>query len=130
MKKIFVFDQNKEIADGLAMVLESEFKCKAMRVYRMDDALRLIEQFQPELIVATCALPPAEETAWLRQIRRNWSKQDLPIILIGTRETEPFIEQVPLDLKEMVNTLLPRPFHPLQLITAVEKRLFPLQTAL
>lgn len=125
MKKILVFDQNKEIADGLAMVLESAFKCKALRVYRMDDALRIIEQFQPELILATCALPPAEETAWLRQIRRNWSKQKLPIILIGTQETEPFLEQVSQEMKELVNALLPRPFHPPELILAVEKRLFP-----
>lgn len=130
MKKILVFDRNKEIADGLALILESEFKCKAMRVYRLDDALRLIEQFQPELIIATCAAPAAEEASWLRQIRRHWSKKDLPIIMIGNLEQAPFLESAPPDLTDMTDTLLPKPFHPIELISAVENKLFSIRVPL
>ncbi|MEW6515914.1 MAG: hypothetical protein AB1439_03265 [candidate division FCPU426 bacterium] len=126
MKKILVFDQNQEVADGLAMVLESEFKCKAMRVHEREDALRLIEQFRPELLVAACASAKSEiELDWLRQIRRRWSKQELPIILIGTQICKPFMENIPQDLPEMIDTLLPRPFRPNELLSAVEAKMFP-----
>lgn len=120
MKKILVFNAEKEIAEGIALVLEAEFNCKAIRVYQKDEAFKIITQFKPDLVIGCMTTMIGGGIEWVRRLRQQCPKSQLPIILIGNPDEEEISPEEREDLKQLVDYMLDCPFRPNALISAVE----------
>ena len=120
MKKILVFNAKKEVAEGIALVLEAEFNCKAIRVYQRDEAFKIITQFKPDLVIGCMTTMICGDIDWVRRLRQKCPKSQLPIILIGNPDEEEISQEEQGDLKQLVDYVLDCPFRPNALISAVE----------
>ncbi len=102
------------------MVLEAEFNCKAIRVYHKDEAFKIITQFKPDLVIGCMATMIGGDIDWVRKLRQQCPKSQLPIILIGNSDEEEISPEDQETLKQLVDYVLACPFRPNALITAVE----------
>lgn len=120
MKKILVFNAEKEIAEGIALVLEAEFNCKALRTYNKDDAFKIITQFKPDLVIGCMTNMIGGDIDWVRRVRQQCSKEQLPIILIANQAENELTPQEQEELEKLVDYRLDCPFKPNALLSAVE----------
>lgn len=120
MKKILVFNAEKEIAEGIALVLEAEFNCKALRTYNKDEAFKFITQFKPDLVIGCMTNMIGGDLDWVRRVRQQCSKAQLPIILIANRDENEITAEEQEELSQIVDYRLDCPFKPAALLSAVE----------
>lgn len=111
--RILVVDDDAELQILLRLVLEGE----GYAVSVADDsasALRMINEFQPELIVLDVALGRDDGRVVLGEIRK---RGDLPVILIsGQGDTADRV----LGLRLGADDFVPKPFSPVELVARVE----------
>ena len=82
--KILVVDDERPIAEILKYNLEKEGFQVAL-AFDGEEALQLVEQDQPDLVILDIMLPQKDGYAVCRQIR---AKRDIPIIMLTAKETE------------------------------------------
>jgi len=120
MKKILVLESEKEIAEAIALILEAEFNCKVIRVYRPPEAIAMIEQFHPDLLTTCLSFPDIDGIEFISHIRKRWSKEELPIIIISMFDSHEVLNRKS-DLMHLVNGYFTKPFKPDKLINAIER---------
>ena len=115
-KKILVVDDEKPIADILQFNLKKEgyvVHC----AYDGNEALQLVEEIQPDLILLDIMLPLRDGMEVCREVRK---KYEMPIIMLTAKDSE--IDKV-LGLELGADDYVTKPFSTRELIARVKANL-------
>lgn len=115
-KKILVVDDEKPIADILQFNLRKE-GYEVYCAYDGHEALRKVEEIQPDLILLDIMLPQLDGMEVCREIRK---KYDMPIIMLTAKDSE--IDKV-LGLELGADDYVTKPFSSRELIARVKANL-------
>src|SRR5690606_10015732 len=112
-KKILVVDDEKPIADILQFNLTEEgFTVQC--AYDGDEALRLVEEMKPDMILLDIMLPNRDGMEVCREVRK---KYEMPIIMLTAKDSE--IDKV-LGLELGADDYVTKPFSTRELIARVK----------
>ncbi len=115
-KKILVVDDEKPIADILQFNLKKEgFDVHC--AYDGNEAIKLVEEIQPDLILLDIMLPQQDGMEVCREVRK---KYDMPIIMLTAKDSE--IDKV-LGLELGADDYVTKPFSTRELIARVKANL-------
>ena len=81
--KILIVDDEREIADVVALYLQNE-NYDVVKAYNGKDALRLVEEEKPDMALLDVMLPDIDGFTILQKIRENYT---FPVIML-TAKTE------------------------------------------
>lgn len=115
-KKILVVDDEKPIADIVKFNLNKE-GFDVYCAYDGDEALELVEEVQPDLILLDIMLPGRDGIEVCREVRK---KYDMPIIMVTAKDSE--IDKV-IGLELGADDYVTKPFSNRQLIARVKANL-------
>jgi two-component system, OmpR family, response regulator VicR len=115
-KKILVVDDEKPIADILQFNLKKEGYV-VYCAYDGNEALQLVEEIQPDLILLDIMLPLIDGMEVCREVRK---KYDMPIIMLTAKDSE--IDKV-LGLELGADDYVTKPFSTRELIARVKANL-------
>jgi two-component system, OmpR family, response regulator VicR len=115
-KKILVVDDEKPIADILEFNLEKE-GYSVYSAYDGNEALQLVKELQPDLILLDIMLPVLDGMEVCREVRK---KYEMPIILLTAKESE--IDKV-IGLELGADDYVTKPFSTRELIARVKANL-------
>ncbi|WEA39355.1 response regulator YycF [Lysinibacillus fusiformis] len=121
-KTILVVDDEKPIADILQFNLIKE-GYKVICAYDGDEALKKVEEEQPDLMLLDIMLPKRDGMEVCREIRK---KYDFPIIMLTAKGSE--IDKV-LGLEMGADDYVTKPFSTRELIARVKANIRRLQVA-
>ncbi len=116
-KKIVVVDDEKPIADILQFHFQKEgffIKC----AYNGQEALGLVEDIQPDMILLDVMLPDLDGMEVCREIRR---KYEMPIIMLTASSSKNDRNRA-FDLG--ANNYVMKPFHTKELVALVKENLY------
>lgn len=116
VKKIVVVDDEKPIADILEFNLEKE-GYEVYSAYDGNDALELIMETVPDLVLLDIMLPGMDGMEICREVRK---KHDMPIIMLTAKDSE--IDKV-LGLELGADDYVTKPFSTRELIARVKVNL-------
>ncbi|MBA5844434.1 response regulator, partial [Escherichia coli] len=108
-KKILVVDDEKPIADIVKFNLNKE-GFDVYCAYDGDEALELVEEVQPDLILLDIMLPGRDGIEVCREVRK---KYDMPIIMVTAKDSE--IDKV-IGLELGADDYVTKPFSNRELI--------------
>ena len=114
--KIIVVDDEKEIADLIALYLTNE-DYEVHTFYNGTDALRYIETESPDLAVLDVMLPDMSGFSICQKIRET---QNFPIIMLTAKDEE--IDKI-TGLTLGADDYIAKPFNPLELMARVKAQL-------
>ncbi|EDN9118262.1 response regulator transcription factor [Listeria monocytogenes] len=112
-KKILVVDDEKPIADIVKFNLNKE-GFDVYCAYDGDEALELVEEVQPDLILLDIMLPGRDGIEVCREVRK---KYDMPIIMVTAKDSE--IDKV-IGLELGADDYVTKPFSNRELIARVK----------
>ncbi|EAG4937628.1 response regulator transcription factor [Listeria monocytogenes] len=115
-KKILVVDDEKPIADIVKFNLNKE-GFDVYCAYDGDEALELVEEVQPDLILLDIMLPGCDGIEVCREVRK---KYDMPIIMVTAKDSE--IDKV-IGLELGADDYVTKPFSNRELIARVKANL-------
>ncbi|WP_099225149.1 response regulator YycF [Listeria costaricensis] len=115
-KKILVVDDEKPIADIVKFNLNKE-GFEVFCAYDGDEALELVEEVQPDLILLDIMLPGRDGIEVCREVRK---KYDMPIIMVTAKDSE--IDKV-IGLELGADDYVTKPFSNRELIARVKANL-------
>ncbi|PLS02213.1 response regulator YycF [Neobacillus cucumis] len=115
-KKILVVDDEKPIADILQFNLKKE-GYNVYCAYDGNEALQLVEEIQPDLILLDIMLPLRDGMEVCREVRK---KYEMPIIMLTAKDSE--IDKV-LGLELGADDYVTKPFSTRELIARVKANL-------
>ncbi|ECU4705164.1 response regulator transcription factor [Listeria monocytogenes] len=115
-KKILVVDDEKPIADIVKFNLNQE-GFDVYCAYDGDEALELVEEVQPDLILLDIMLPGRDGIEVCREVRK---KYDMPIIMVTAKDSE--IDKV-IGLELGADDYVTKPFSNRELIARVKANL-------
>ncbi|WP_163651685.1 response regulator YycF [Listeria sp. PSOL-1] len=115
-KKILVVDDEKPIADIVKFNLNKE-GFEVVCAYNGDEALELVEEVKPDLILLDIMLPGRDGIEVCREVRK---KYDMPIIMLTAKDSE--IDKV-LGLELGADDYVTKPFSNRELIARVKANL-------
>ncbi|HHQ0972499.1 TPA: response regulator YycF [Listeria innocua] len=115
-KKIIVVDDEKPIADIVKFNLNKE-GFDVYCAYDGDEALELVEEVQPDLILLDIMLPGRDGIEVCREVRK---KYDMPIIMVTAKDSE--IDKV-IGLELGADDYVTKPFSNRELIARVKANL-------
>jgi two-component system, OmpR family, response regulator VicR len=115
-KKILVVDDEKPIADILQFNLKKEGYV-VYCAYDGNEAIQLVEEIQPDLILLDIMLPLLDGMEVCREVRK---KYDMPIIMLTAKDSE--IDKV-LGLELGADDYVTKPFSTRELIARVKANL-------
>jgi two-component system, OmpR family, response regulator VicR len=120
-KKILVVDDEKPIADILQFNLKKE-GFEVTCAYDGNEAIKLVEEIQPDLILLDIMLPGRDGMEVCREVRK---KYDIPIIMLTAKDSE--IDKV-LGLELGADDYVTKPFSTREIIARVKANLRRQQT--
>ena len=116
-KRILVVDDNDDMLVLLTFVLGS-YGVRVMTASSAIDAIEMIKQFQPDLLIIDIAMPFEDGYSLIRKVRKLEQKQVREIRAIAL--TAQIIESGRIDaLSAGFQTYLTKPFDPDELLTEV-----------
>ena len=108
-KKILVADREQGIVDMLKDVLERDFRFEARTALTGQEAIRLAEEWKPDLAVLDCTFPDMSAATVCNALRTNPTLRDIPIIVEGGQLYRKDLVQKFADLK--VKAFVDTPFR-------------------
>ena len=114
--KILIVDDEREIADVVALYLQNE-NYDVVKAYNGKDALRLVEEEKPDMALLDVILPDIDGFTILQKIRENYT---LPVIML-TAKTE-YMDKI-TGLTLGADDYIAKPFNPLELVARVKAQL-------
>lgn len=114
--KILVLDDEKEIAEVISLYLKNE-GYEMILAHTGRDALKKVEEEQPDLALLDVMLPDIDGFRVLQKIREKYT---FPVIML-TAKTE-YTDRV-AGLTLGADDYIPKPFNPLELVARVKAQL-------
>ena len=114
--KIMIVDDEREIADLVALYLQNE-NYDVVKAYNGKDALRLVEEEKPDMALLDVMLPDIDGFTILQKIRENYT---FPVIML-TAKTE-YMDKI-TGLTLGADDYIAKPFNPLELVARVKAQL-------
>lgn len=114
--KILIVDDEKEIADVVELYLRNE-NYQVEKCYNGEDALRRIEESQPDMVLLDVMLPDIDGFAVLQKIREKYT---FPVIML-TAKTE-YMDKIN-GLTLGADDYIVKPFNPLELVARVKAQM-------
>jgi two-component system response regulator VicR len=115
-KKILVVDDEKPIADILQFNLKKE-GYEVFCAYDGNEALKMVEELQPDLILLDIMLPQRDGMEVCREVRKT---SEIPIIMLTAKDSE--IDKV-LGLELGADDYVTKPFSTREIIARVKANL-------
>ena len=115
-KKILVVDDEKPIADILQFNLKKE-GYEVFCAYDGNEALKLVDELQPDLILLDIMLPQRDGMEVCREVRKT---SEIPIIMLTAKDSE--IDKV-LGLELGADDYVTKPFSTREIIARVKANL-------
>lgn len=115
-KKVLVVDDEKPIADILQFNLKKD-GYEVFCAYDGDEALKLVEEVKPDLILLDIMLPEKDGMEVCKEVRK---KYDMPIIMLTAKDSE--IDKV-LGLELGADDYVTKPFSTRELLARVKANL-------
>ncbi|MDY3918302.1 MAG: VanR-ABDEGLN family response regulator transcription factor [Candidatus Limivivens sp.] len=114
--KILIVDDEREIADVVALYLQNE-NYDVIKCYCGKDALRLIDEEKPDMALLDVMLPDIDGFTILQKIRENYT---FPVIML-TAKTE-YMDKI-TGLTLGADDYIAKPFNPLELVARVKAQM-------
>lgn len=114
--KILIVDDEREIADVVALYLQNE-NYDVVKAYNGKDALRLVEEEKPDMALLDVMLQDIDGFTILQKIRENYT---FPVIML-TAKTE-YMDKI-TGLTLGADDYIAKPFNPLELVARVKAQL-------
>jgi len=115
-KKVLVVDDEKPIADILQFNLKKE-GYEVYCAYDGDEALKMVEELKPDLILLDIMLPKRDGMEVCREVRK---KYEMPIIMLTAKDSE--IDKV-LGLELGADDYVTKPFSTREILARVKANL-------
>jgi two-component system response regulator NreC len=113
--RLLLVDDHKVVRSGLRMLLENEADLEiAGETGTGREALQLVEQLQPDLVLMDIGLPDMSGIEVTQQIKQRWPK--VAIVALTIHEDEEYFFKM---LQAGVNGYVPKRAAPEELLTAV-----------
>ena len=116
--KLLIVDDNKEILDYLNLLFEPHYKIR--RAINGQEALDLLKDEEPDLIISDLMMPQMNGTELCRLLKSDLKTSHIPFILLTARSTD---EDKLQGLQTGADDYIPKPFHPEILKVKAEKLL-------
>lgn len=113
---ILVVDDDKEIVEAISIYLETE-GYQVLKAYDGSEALKVIEQTKPDLIIIDVMMPDLDGIHATLKIRE---KLDVPIIILSAKSED---RDKILGLNIGADDYVTKPFNPLELVARVKSQL-------
>ncbi len=104
--KILIVDDEKELTDYLKATLEKQFS-KILVAHNGIDALRIVRQEMPDLIISDVMMPEMDGFQLCQQVKSDLSISHIPIVLLTARNDE---DSQVLGYKLGADSYLAKPF--------------------
>ena len=114
--KILIVDDEREIADVVALYLQNE-NYDVVKAYNGKDALRLVEEEKPDMALLDVMLQDIDGFTILQKIRENYT---FPVIML-TAKTE-YMDKI-TGMTLGADDYIAKPFNPLELVARVKAQL-------
>jgi DNA-binding response OmpR family regulator len=85
-----------------------------------DEAIDIIRQQHPDLVVLDCGLPGRSGLLVLKEMRESVGFADTPVLILSARRSDWYVN---LAMKEGADDYVKKPFHPAELAQRVENLL-------
>ena len=119
VKTILLVDDDPDIREIVKIVLED----RGTTIFEASggfEGLKIAQEKHPSLIILDWMMPGMEGIHVARALRREAGTEDIPIIMLTSRDSETDFEQ---GRQAGVFAYLVKPFSPLQLVNTVESAL-------
>ncbi|WP_207420367.1 hybrid sensor histidine kinase/response regulator transcription factor [Desertivirga brevis] len=105
--KLLIVEDNKEILDYLEMLFESQYS--VARAMNGLEALEIIKENEPELIISDMMMPLMDGKELCKQIKSDLNTSHIPFILLTAKTTDDDKLQ---GLQTGADDYIAKPFHP------------------
>ncbi len=113
--RLLLVDDHKVVRSGLRMLLENEADLEiAGEAGTGHEALQIVEQLQPDLVLMDIGLPDMSGIEVTQQIKRRWPR--VAIVALTIHEDEEYFFKM---LQAGVNGYVPKRAAPEELLTAI-----------
>jgi two-component system alkaline phosphatase synthesis response regulator PhoP len=117
MKKILAVDDQVQIVRLIQVNLEKA-GFQVITAYDGDEGLEKFHAERPDLVILDVIMPKRDGFEVLRAIKTNPETQHTPVIMLTVKAQDKDIFE---GLKEGAELYLPKPFHPKELVSLVER---------
>jgi len=113
---ILVVDDNKDIVWFVADSLSAEYDVR--KAYNATDALQMIQEYTPALIITDIIMPDVDGLEFIRKIKADKFSKHIPVIIISAKITD---EEQAEGLNRGADAYLKKPFSALVLQSTVNR---------
>ncbi|MBM4311568.1 MAG: response regulator, partial [Deltaproteobacteria bacterium] len=112
---LLIVDDNQDVAGYIAGIVRNEYDCVCAENGR--EALRLLEQYSPDLIISDIMMPHMDGYELLRRLKSSEQRQAIPFIFLTAKaDVEMRIE----GLEAGADDYISKPFNSLELLARVK----------
>jgi two-component system, OmpR family, alkaline phosphatase synthesis response regulator PhoP len=117
MKKILAVDDQPQIVRLIQVNLQKA-GYEVITAADGEEGLEKIHAERPDLVILDVIMPKRDGFELLREIKRNPDTQATPVIMLTVKAQDADIFE---GLKEGAELYLPKPFHPTDLVSLVQR---------
>lgn len=115
---ILVIDDNKDIVWFVADSLAADYEVR--KAYNAADALQIIQEHTPALIITDIIMPEMDGLEFIRQLKADKFSKHIPVVIISAKITD---EEQAEGLNQGADAYLKKPFSALVLQSTVNRLL-------
>lgn len=112
-----VIVEDDEIVGGMVETSLSTRGHNVEVVTNGDEAIGVIREHHPDLIVLDCGLPGRSGLLVLKDVRESAAFADVPVLVMSARRSDWYVN---LTLQEGADDYVKKPFHPGELVQRIE----------
>lgn len=117
MKKILAVDDQPQIVRLIQVNLQKA-GFQVVTAFDGEEGLRKVHEEKPDLVILDVIMPKRDGFEVLREIKSNPETRHLPVIMLTVKAQDADIFE---GLKEGAELYLPKPFHPTELVSLVQR---------
>ena len=116
---LMIVEDDEELHELYTAMLEP-LDCRLVRAYGGEEALRRLEEAEPDLMILDILLGRMTGDAVFRRLRQAPRWRDLPVVIVSVLAEARCRERLEMDERAV---FLRKPFHKEQLLAAVQRGL-------
>jgi len=115
VKRVLVVDDDVDILEGIALLLESEGFC-VLTTQRGEEVYRRINEFHPDLVLLDVLMSGSDGRVICKKLKSTDKTKQMPVLLISADPTAKYGS-----VRSGANDFLAKPFNTEELIKKVRK---------